>query len=147
MVLRAILSALSICAIFLALSGELQAGEGRTALRAQNGSGNGGSRGLVAGGRAKHTHRHPGGRPIYPYTYYYRTYVPPVLVVSPYGGSYYLPPTVVVTQPYFCVLHNEGFVSRVGLLDHLSSSLHRIPLDAAAAICPDGVESCVFPTY
>lgn len=147
MVLRVIVAALSVCAIFLAWSGELPAGDRRTALRAHNGPGNGASRGLVADGRARHKHRHPGGRPIYPYTYYYQPYVPPVLVVSPYGGSYYLPPTVVVTQPYFCVLHNEGFVSRIGLLDHLSSSLHRIPLDAAALICPGGVDSCVFPSY
>jgi hypothetical protein len=70
----------------------------------------------------------------------------PVLVVSPYGPSYYVPPTVVVTWPYFCIFHNDGFVSRIGLLDHLAGT-HKIPLDAAANLCPDGVSSCVFPAY
>ncbi|MBM4297699.1 MAG: hypothetical protein FJ143_08165 [Deltaproteobacteria bacterium] len=73
-------------------------------------------------------------------------YQTPVLVISPYGPSYYLPPAVVVTSPYFCVLHNDGFVSRIGLLDHLAGT-HKLPLDVAAAICPDGVGSCVFPSY
>ncbi len=81
----------------------------------------------------------------YPY-YYYQPYYPPVVVISPYGPSYILPPTVVVTSPYFCVLHNQGFVSRVGLLDHLAGT-HKIPLDAATSLCPDGGASCVFPSY
>jgi hypothetical protein len=63
-----------------------------------------------------------------------------------YGPSYYVPPAVVVTSPYFCAFHNDGFVSRIGLLDYLSGT-HKIPLDAAATICPDGVGSCVFPSY
>ena len=58
----------------------------------------------------------------------------------------HVPPAVVVTYPYFCVFHNDGFVSRIGLLDHLAGT-HKIPLDAAATICPDGVGSCVFPSY
>ena len=82
----------------------------------------------------------------YPFAAYYVPYQAPVLVISPYGPSYYLPPAVVVTSPYFCVFHNDGFVSRVGLLDHLSGT-HKIPLDSAAMICPDGVGSCVFPSY
>lgn len=82
----------------------------------------------------------------YPFTAYYVPYQAPVRVISPYGPSYYVPPAVVVTSPYFCVFHNDGFVSRVGLLDHLAGS-HKIPLDAAATICPDGVGSCVFPSY
>jgi hypothetical protein len=57
-----------------------------------------------------------------------------------------LPPAVVVTAPYFCVLHNEGFVSRIGLLDHLVGT-HKIALAAAVSICPDGAASCVFPSY
>jgi hypothetical protein len=70
-----------------------------------------------------------------------------VVVVSPFAHSYYyLPPPVVVTSPFFCILDNHGFVSRVGLLDHLSG-MHRIPLDSAAAICPDGAENCIFPSY
>ena len=82
----------------------------------------------------------------YPFASYYVPYQAPVLVISPYGPSYYVPPAVVVTYPYFCVFHNDGFVSRIGLLDHLAGT-HKIPLDAAATICPDGVGSCVFPSY
>jgi hypothetical protein len=78
--------------------------------------------------------------------FYYVPYAPPVLVVSPYAPAYLLPPTVVATSPYFCVLHNEGFVSRVGLLDHLAGA-HQIALDAALSLCPDGAASCMFPTY
>jgi hypothetical protein len=95
----------------------------------------------------------PGPRFYYwsPYTYpsqfYYWPSYPSFYVVSPYTGSYYAPPAVVATWPFFCVFHNEGFVSRVGLLDHLSSSLHRIPLDVAASICPDGAAACIFPSY
>lgn len=85
-------------------------------------------------------------RSYHPSVVYYVPYQAPVLVVSPYGPSYYLPPTVVATAPFFCVLHNDGFVSRVGLLDHLSG-MHKIPLDAAANLCSDGGASCVFPSY
>jgi len=81
----------------------------------------------------------------HPFAAYYVPYQAPVLVISPYGPSYYVPPAVVVTSRYFCVFHNGGFVSRVGLLDHLSGT-HKIPLDLAATICPDGVGSCVFPS-
>ena len=89
---------------------------------------------------------HLAQRYYYPLSYYYVFYQAPVLVISPYGPSYYLPPAVVVTAPYFCVFHNHGFVSRVGLLDHLAGT-HKIPLDAASAICPDGTGSCIFPSY
>jgi len=78
--------------------------------------------------------------------YYHVPYASPVLVVSPYAPAYFLPPTVVVTAPYFCVLHYEGFVSRIGLLDHLAGT-HKIALDAAVNVCPDGAASCVFPSY
>src|SRR5512132_1394165 len=87
-----------------------------------------------------------GAYPYYYQPYYYQPYYPPVLVVSPYAQSYILPPTVVVNEPYFCVLHNEGFVSRIGLVDHLAGT-HKIPLDAVAGLCPDGGGSCVFPSY
>jgi len=79
------------------------------------------------------------------YPYYYQPYYPPVAVVSPYAPSYILAPTVVANQPYFCVLHNEGFFSRIGLIDHLAGT-HKIPLDAATDLCPDG-GSCIFPSY
>ena len=81
-----------------------------------------------------------------PFVAYYVPYQAPVLVISPYGPSYYVPPAVVVTSPYFCVFHNDGFVSRIGLLDHLAGT-HKIPLDAAATLCPNGVGSCIFPSY
>ncbi len=81
-----------------------------------------------------------------PFVSYYVPYQAPVLVISPYSPSYYVPPAVVVTSPYFCVFHNDGFVSRIGLLDHLAGT-HKISLGAAATICPDGVGSCVFPSY
>jgi len=79
------------------------------------------------------------------YPYYYQPYYPPVVVVSPYAQSYILPPTVVVNEPYFCALHNQGFVTRIGLLDHLAGT-HKIPLDATTNLCPDD-GSCVFPSY
>ena len=92
-----------------------------------------------------------GGAPLerrldHPFVANYIPYQAPLLVLSPYGPVYYVPPAVVVTAPYFCVFHHGAFVSRVGLLDHLSGR-HKIPLDVAATICPDGVASCVFPSY
>ncbi len=71
---------------------------------------------------------------------------PPVVVISPYGPSSYLPPAVVVSAPFYCAFDNRGFVSRIGLLDHLSG-MHKIPLEAAAAICPGYSGVCVFPSY
>ena len=71
---------------------------------------------------------------------------PPVVVIWPYGPSYYLPPVAVVTEPFYCTLHSHGFVSRIGLLDHLSG-MHKISLDAAGAICPGDTGSCIFPSY
>jgi hypothetical protein len=44
------------------------------------------------------------------------------------------------------VFHWEGFVNRVGLLDHLSGT-HKICFDAAASPCPDGAGTCIFPAY
>lgn len=74
--------------------------------------------------------------------YYWPNY--PAVVVSPYTQSYILPPAVVVNAPYFCLLHNQGFVSLAGLLDHLAG-IHKVPLDSAANFCPDGA-NCVFPS-
>jgi hypothetical protein len=99
--------------------------------------------------RARLVHNHSVAlerRFAHPSTTIFVPYQAPALVISPYGPSYYLPPAVVVSSPYFCVLHNDGFVSRIGLLDHLAGT-HKLPLDVAAAICPDGVGSCVFPSY
>lgn len=83
--------------------------------------------------------------PVYPYIYY-PPYYPAVVVISPYSQPYYVAPTIVATSPYFCVFHNEGFVSRVGMLDHLAG-IDKVPLDAAAALCPDGTGTCIFPWY
>jgi hypothetical protein len=82
----------------------------------------------------------------YPDIYHRWPSYPSVVVISPYGPSYYLPPTVVVTAPFYCAFDNHGFVSRIGLLDHLSG-MHKIPLEAAATICPGDTGSCVFPSY
>jgi hypothetical protein len=73
-------------------------------------------------------------------------YYSPILVILPYAGAYYLPSPIVITAPYFCVLHNEAFVSRIGMIDHLSG-MHGMPLDAAASICPDAAGNCIFPSY
>ncbi|HWP23917.1 MAG TPA: hypothetical protein VNM15_07015 [Candidatus Binatia bacterium] len=83
----------------------------------------------------------------YPYVYpqYFPDYLP-TRVVSPYVYPSYVVPTIVATWPYFCALHNEGFVSRVGLLDHLAGT-HKVPLDAAVNFCPDGSRTCLFPPY
>ena len=120
-----------VLAFILLISGLALAGEQRGAPRSRVGFG--------SGVQLEH-------RSFYPVVPYDVPYQAPVLVISPYGPSYYMPPAVVVTLPYFCVFHNDGFVSRIGLLDHLAGT-HKIPLDAAAAICPDGVGSCVFPSY
>lgn len=85
----------------------------------------------------------PAYRYFYPTYPYYSPYAPPV-VISPYGPSYYLPPVVEVTAPFFCLLHNVGFMTRAGMLDHLAGT-HKFPLEGAAALCPDGVDSCTYP--
>ena len=38
-----------------------------------------------------------------------------------------LAPSVVITSPYLCILHNEAFVSRIGMIDHLAG-MHGMPL-------------------
>ena len=120
-----------VLAFILLISGLALAAERRGAPRSRIGLGSG-----LAAER----------RYYYPFATYYVPYQASVLVISPYGPAYYVPPAVVATSPYFCVFHNDSFVSRAGLLDHLAGT-HKIPLDAAATICPDGVESCVFPSY
>lgn len=78
--------------------------------------------------------------------HYYGRGHPSIVIVTPYGTFFDPAAPRVVTAPFFCILHNRGFVSRVGLLDHLSGT-HRIALNSAAAICPDGAESCIFPYH
>jgi hypothetical protein len=71
----------------------------------------------------------------------------PVIVVP--GPAYYYSPYYFVTRPavvnapFFCLEHGVGFVSRVGLIDHLGGT-HKFALQHAAAICPQDVDTCVF---
>ena len=139
--MKPILSAITIFALGFVLAGEVGAGPRRAMVAPRA---NAGVTSFVGGGPTPMlVQRQFYGA--YPY-YYYQPYSSPVVVVSPYTAAYILPPTVVVTSPYFCVLHNDGFVSRVGLLDHLAGT-HKIPLDAATSLCPAGGASCVFPAY
>ena len=83
----------------------------------------------------------------YPYPYgftgYYRQ---PIMVITPAYYPYYVPPTIVTISPFYCLAHQAGWVSRAGMLDHLSGT-HKIPLDTAASVCPDAIESCIVDGY
>jgi hypothetical protein len=68
-----------------------------------------------------------------PYSYYHRSY-------SPY---YVAAPPALVNAPFFCFEHGVGFISRVGMIDHLGGT-HKFPLQHAAAICPEDVDTCIF---
>jgi hypothetical protein len=80
----------------------------------------------------------------YPNGFYYHPVYPPAVVISPYGPIYYQPPVFEITAPYFCVLHNAGFYTRAGIVDHLAGT-HKYPLESAVYFCPDGVQSCIYP--
>ena len=83
----------------------------------------------------------------YPYPYgFTRYYRQPIVVISPAHYPYYFPPTVVVSSPFYCLAHQAGWVSRAGMLDHLSGT-HKIPLETAASACPEAIESCVVDGY
>ena len=77
--------------------------------------------------------------------HHHRFYPDSAVIVVPFL-PYVVSPVVVVTAPYFCLLHRTGFVSRIGMLNHLAGN-HRLPFRAAAAICPEGAERCLFPSY
>jgi hypothetical protein len=131
---------LLVFALVSLISGALWAGQNRGRFRTSVAPGK-----FAAGRSFVH------GGPIYPYGYpywygRYQPYYPPLVVISPYAGFYYAQPTIVVTEPYLCVFHNEGYVSRVGLLDHLAGT-HKVSLDAAASLCPAGATTCIFPSY
>jgi len=79
----------------------------------------------------------------YPFTGYYRQ---PIVVISPAYYPYYVSPTIVASSPFYCLAHQAGWVSRAGMLDHLSGT-HKIPLATAASVCPDATESCVVDGY
>ena len=147
--MKHILTAAIVLALATVLGEELRADPRQVTVRTQGRSGPV----LVAEARSFRTaerRNFHAAKPSHFYYYvprdYYQPYYPAVVVVSPYAPAYVLAPTVVVTSPFFCVLHNEGWVSRVGLLDHLSG-MHKIRLDAAANLCPDDGASCVFPSY
>lgn len=89
--------------------------------------------------------------PYYQHHYYYSHpapyYRPPLIIVAPsyhypYYQSYYSPPSVFLNAPFYCFTHHEGFVSRIGFIDHVSGT-HKIPINTVAAMCPDGNESCI----
>lgn len=79
----------------------------------------------------------------YPFTGYYRQ---PIVVISPAYYPYDVSPTVVASSPFYCLAHQAGWVSRAGMLDHLSGT-HKIPLATAASVCPNTIESCVVDGY
>jgi hypothetical protein len=80
------------------------------------------------------------------YSHPYPYYRPPLIIAPsytyPYYHSYYSPPSVYLSAPFYCFTHHEGFVSRIGFIDHVSGT-HKIPINTVAAICPDGNESCI----
>ena len=73
---------------------------------------------------------------------------PVQVIVIPSPAHYYSPdhfavrPTV-VNAPFFCLEHGVGFISRVGMIDHLGGT-HKFALQHAAAICPEDVDTCIF---
>ena len=73
---------------------------------------------------------------------------PQVFVVpSPYYyySPYHFARPVVVNTPFVCFEHGVGFISRVGMIDHLAGT-HKFPLEDAAMSCPEDVETCIFET-
>ena len=73
-------------------------------------------------------------------------YAQPIVVISPAYYPYYLPSTLVASAPFYCLAHQAGWVSRAGMIDHLSGT-HKIPLATAASVCPEATESCVVDGY
>lgn len=52
------------------------------------------------------------------------------------------PDGVIVSDPFFCFFHDVGFVSRVGLVDHLIGT-HKLPAEAVEAACPESEAVCL----
>lgn len=74
-----------------------------------------------------------------------RRRAPVIVVPAPayyYSPYYFVTRPAVVNAPFFCLEHGVGFVSRVGLIDHLGGT-HKFALQHAAAICPQDVDTCV----
>ena len=91
--------------------------------------------------------------PYPPYYYYYPYpypvtgyYAQPIVVISPAYYPYYVAPTLVASSPFYCLAHQAGWVSRAGMLDHLSGT-HKIPLATAASVCPEATGSCLVDGY
>jgi len=141
--MRRVTACAAAMALILCFSMEVAAGGARSAGRPD--SRGSGAQGTVAprGSRSGNVaFGHPHRSYYYPYGYH-----PPVRVISPYQNySYYLPRTVVVNSPFFCVLHQVGFVGRAGMIDHLAGT-HKFLLETAASLCPDGADNCIFPSY
>lgn len=120
-------------------------GQGRANLRSGSVPRGNVPRGWVHRGVPVYRYRYPThSYYYYPNAYYYQPFYPPAVVISPYGPAYYQPRVVEVTAPYFCVLHNAGFVTRAGMVDHLAGT-HKFPLESAAYFCPESMESCIYP--
>jgi hypothetical protein len=73
---------------------------------------------------------------------------PAQTIVIPYPAYYYSPyhfaaRPALVNAPFFCLEHGAGFISRVGMIDHLGGT-HKFPLQHTAAICPENVDTCIF---
>jgi hypothetical protein len=72
-----------------------------------------------------------------------------IVVPSPYyyySPYYFAARPTVVNAPFFCLEHAVGFISRVGLIDHLGGT-HKLTLQHAATICPEDVDTCVFEGF
>jgi hypothetical protein len=85
-------------------------------------------------GHRAHQRQRPAHVIVIPPSYYY--YSPYPFVTRP----------ALVNAPFFCLEHGVGFISRVGLIDHLGGT-HKLTLQHAAAICPEDVDTCVFEVF
>lgn len=94
----------------------------------------------------------PGHPPRRHYNYFYgypgAVYYYPIFVTPGYYyyNPYFVNGTIVTSDPFFCLAHQVGFISRAGMLDHLAGT-HNIPLETAAAVCPDGTDGCLVEGY
>ena len=124
----------------LLVAGQVSAGGSGVAIRVGNSPANIAPK--SAGERGRRSDRHFFlGYPYYPYPY---VYYPAPVIIAPY--PYYGPVTIAVSAPFFCLSHHVGYISRIGMLDHLSG-IHKLPLDTAAAVCPDDNQSCIIDGY
>ena|SRR3990170_1895204 len=147
--MRPLIAKFILIGLLTALPGQVWAGGAR-----------GGERAVAAATRSavSHTLAH-GGTPLtrsatpYRHYYYYPSpygfsgyYRQPIVVISPMYYPFYVPPVIVTSSPFYCLAHQAGYISRAGMLDHLSGT-HRIPLETAASACPEATESCVVDGY